>query len=287
VRGFRRAQGTHSPAGSLLLGAHIEGPYFAQAKRGCHLSRFVRDPEPREYERLLEYAGDISSMTLAPELPGAERLVRALAERGILVSLGHSEASFDQVRAAVGWGARHVTHLYCAMSTITRHGPHRQGGLVEAALTSDELSAEVIADGKHLPPELIRLALKAKGIQRVCAVTDAMRGAGMPDGRYAFGPRDGQEAVVRDGAAVMPDYSGFASGVARMNDLVRVLRDRVGLTLADAVQMASLNPARVLGLDGRMGSLEAGKEAHVVIADNDLAVKATLVHGQVVYRQPE
>jgi N-acetylglucosamine-6-phosphate deacetylase len=286
VRQVRRSQAGNGFSGARLLGAHIEGPYFAQAKRGCHLARFVRDPEPAEYAKILAYRDDIASMTLAPELPGAERLVRSLAECGILACLSHTEATYDQVSAAVGWGARHVTHLYCAMSTITRRGPYRSGGLVEAALVNDELSVELIADGKHLPAELIRLALKAKGPGQVCAVTDAMRGTGMPDGRYAFGPRNGQQAVVSGGAAVMPDNSGFASGVARMNELVRVLRDQVGLPLAEAVNMVSLNPARVLGLDARMGSLQAGKQADLVIADDDLEVQASLVQGQLVYERP-
>ena len=196
-----------------------------------------------------------------------------------MASCGHSEASFTQMVEAVKWGVKHTTHLYCAMSGIIRDGANRQGGVVESSLLMDELTTEVIADGKHLPPELIQLALKCKSTDGLALVTDAMRGAGMPDGIYTFGPKDGVKAIVKNGEAKMPDGSGYASSVVRMNDMMKVMRDIVGVPLADAVKMASLTPARILGVDDKLGSLEVGKQADIVLLDEELNVINTIVGG--------
>ncbi len=268
--------------GAVVMGAHLEGPFFAHAKRGCHLPIYVRNPSPIEYDRILEYADDIISMTLAPELDGAEALIKALVDKGIVASIGHSEATYSQILEAIKWGASHVTHMYCAMSTIVKNGPARTMGMVETTLLMDDLTTEIIADGKHLPPELIRMVIKAKGLERVCVVTDAMRGAGMPPGVYTFGPKNGQEAVVQDGMAVMPDRTGYASSVVRMNDLIKVLIGPVGLSLADAVRMATIIPAEIVGVADRMGSLEAGKDANIVITDDNIDICATIVEGKEV-----
>lgn len=268
--------------GAAVIGAHLEGPFFAYAKRGCHLPIYVRDPRPAEYNRILEYADDIVSMTLAPELDGAEALIRTLVDKGIVVAIGHSEAVYSQIVEAVGWGASHVTHMYCAMSTIVKNGPARTIGVVETTLLMDELTTEIIADGKHLPPELVRMVIKAKGLDKVCVTTDAMRGAGMPPGIYTFGPKDGQEAVVRDGMAVMPDRTGYASSVVRMNDLIKVLIGPVGLSLSDAVKMATIIPAKIIGTADRMGSLEKGKDANIVVANDAVDIHATIVEGRKV-----
>ncbi len=274
-----RQEGT---GGAYIIGAHIEGPFFAYPKRGCHLPTYVRNPRPIEYDRILEYAEDIASMTLAPELDGAEDLIKALVENKIVVSIGHSDATYDQVVRAVKLGASHVTHIFCAMSSIIKDGPKRISGIVEAALLLDELTTEVIADGKHLPPELIRLTIKAKGVDKVCAVTDSIRGAGMPPGVYTFGPKDGQEAIVQDNMAIMPDRTGYAGGVLRMNNLIRTLIGPVGLSLTDAIKMVTIVPARIVGMEDRMGSLEEGKDANIVIADDDMEVYTTIVNGRKV-----
>lgn len=279
---IREARRTKLP-GAKVLGAHIEGPFFSYAKRGCHLPIYVRNPRPEEYEKILEYSDDIASMTFAPELDGAEELVKALVENGIIASIGHSDASYEQVLKAVKWGATHVTHIYCAMSTVIKNGPQRIAGVVESTLLLDDLTTEIIADGKHLPVELIKLVLKAKGIDKVCVVTDAMRGAGMPSGVYTFGPKDGQPALVQDGMAIMPDRSGYASSVVRMNDLLRTMVDAVGLSLPEAVKMASYVPAKIIHMDDKLGSIETGKDADVVIMDDHFNVLTTIVNGEKVF----
>jgi N-acetylglucosamine-6-phosphate deacetylase len=268
--------------GAKVIGAHIEGPYFCYPKRGCHLPKFVRNPRPDEYDRILEYSDDIASMTLAPELDGSKELIKILVEKGIVASIGHSDATYSQVLDAIEWGATHVTHMYCAMSTIVKNGPARICGIVESTLLLDELTTEVISDGKHLPPELIKLVIKAKGIDKVCVITDAMRGAGMPSGVYTFGPRDGQEALVQDNMAIMPDRTGYASSVVRTKDLVKTLIESVGLSLVDAVKMASIVPARIVGVDDSMGSLEKGKDANIVVADDNLEIQTTIIDGKIV-----
>jgi N-acetylglucosamine-6-phosphate deacetylase len=273
--------------GAAIIGAHLEGPFFAYAKKGCHLPKYVRNPRPMEYNMMLEYADDIVSMTLAPELDGAEDLIKSLVHNGILVSIGHSDATYAQVVKAIELGASHVTHIYCAMSTIVKDGPARIIGVVESTLLLDNLTTEVIADGKHLPPELIKMVIKAKGPGKVCVVTDAMRGAGMPPGVYTFGPKDGQEAIVQDGMAIMPDRTGYASGVVRMNDMIKTLIGSVGLSLADAVNMASIVPARIIRMDENMGSLEVGKDANLVIVDDNIDVHVTMVSGNIVYQNEE
>jgi N-acetylglucosamine-6-phosphate deacetylase len=265
------------------LGAHIEGPYLAMTKRGCHLPQFVRNPEEREWRQILE-RGPIASMTLAPELPGARMLVEELHRSGANANAGHSEALYQEVEDAADWGVRHVTHLYCAMTDAMnnrwRGTPNpRSGGIVEAVYLDDRLSSELITDGKHLSREMLRLALRHKGYEKLAIVTDAMRGAGMPDGEYTFGPRHGLVAAVKNGEARIPDGTALASSVFPMNEMVRVFRDLTGCQLWQAVRMASLTPAEIVHRAADIGSIAPGKLADLIIVDDRLKVHATYVGG--------
>jgi N-acetylglucosamine-6-phosphate deacetylase len=265
------------------LGAHIEGPYLAMTKRGCHLPQFVRNPEEREWRQILE-RGPIASMTLAPELPGARMLVEELHNRGANANAGHSEALYREIEDAADWGVRHVTHLYCAMTDAMnnrwRGTPNpRSGGIVEAVYLDDRLSSELITDGKHLSREMLRLALRHKGYEKLAIVTDAMRGAGMPDGEYTFGPRHGLVAVVKNGEARIPDGTALASSVFPMNEMVRVFRDLTGCPLWQAVRMASLTPAEIVHRAADIGSIATGKLADLLILDDHVNVYATYVGG--------
>jgi N-acetylglucosamine-6-phosphate deacetylase len=271
--------------GAAILGVHLEGPYFAPSRHGCHLPGEVRPPRPEEYLPLLDaYPGLVRWMTLAPEVPGAHDLLAALRQRGAVGAAGHSEATEPDVFAALDAGLSHATHLYCAMSTISKQGPHRIPGLLETALASDRLTTEVIADGHHLAPALLTIAARAKGAQRLLLVTDAMRGAGMPDGVYAFGPPNGSPAIVEGGVARTPDNSGFASSTARTCDLVRNMVALAGCTLPDVLRMASLTPCEALGIAGRKGRVAPGYDADLVLLERDLSVRATVVGGEVVYQ---
>jgi N-acetylglucosamine-6-phosphate deacetylase len=281
VREFRR-----KPApGARVLGAHIYGPYFAPEARGCHPAAAVRNPTPADFEPLLEFAADIRTATVAPELPGAEAFVRACRAKGIRCNAGHSHATFEQVEAAVGWGVRHVDHLFCAMSDRARLRQSQtypmRGGLMEATLHFDELTTEVIADGKHLAPSLLKLAFKAKGPDRLALVTDAMRALDRPDGEYVFGPLDGGEPVRKlDGVGLTLDGKALASGVMGLDHCLRTFIAATGVSIPEAARMASLTPARIAGMDHEIGTLEVGKRADLVLTDAALNVRAVYVGGR-------
>jgi len=278
------AEARASSPGAKILGSHVEGRYFAMAKKGCHLDKYIADPSPAETEQLLEYSDEVAWITLAPELPGAEELIRALADRGAVVSAGHSDATYPQMVQAMDWGVQHTTHLYNAMSSTVRTPPSKRGGIVEASLLHDELTTEIIADGVHLPPELMQLAFKCKGVDGLVLVTDASRGAGMPDGDFVFGRKEeGAPLILRNGIATIPDGSGYASSTIKMIDTLDIACNVVGATLVEAVTMATLTPARILGADKAIGSLEVGKQADVVVFDDTFTVRRTYVDGREVY----
>jgi N-acetylglucosamine-6-phosphate deacetylase len=276
----------HEGTGSArILGAHFYGPYFAAEARGCHPGTAVRPPQPREYEQYLAFADCIARATVAPELSGAEAFVRACTARGIRCNAGHSYATFEQVAEAVRWGVTHVDHLFCAMSDRARLRQQQtypmRGGLMEATLFFDELTTEVIADGKHLQRELLLLAFKVKGPDRLALVTDCNRALDMPDGPYLFGPLDGGEPILRqDGVGVMPDGKALASGVVGMDECVRTFQALTGVPLPEVVRMASLTPARIAGWERELGSIAVGKRADLVVLDQHLQVQQVWLAGQ-------
>ena len=275
--------------GARVLGAHFYGPYFAPGAEGCRPAGPLRPPESGEYAAYLLREGAICAASIAPELPGAEDFARAVVERGICLNLGHSNATFAEVETALGWGAQHVDHLFCAMADKSKLRalpgapiyPMR-GGLLEAALYFDELSTEIIADGKHLAPDLLRLALKFKGPERLILVTDCNRALDMPDGEYLFGPLNGGAPFIRrDGVGIMPDGSALASGCMGMDHMVRTFYAQTEAGLTEVVRMASATPAEILGrLD--IGSLEKGKRADVLILNEDLEVQKVFVEGRAL-----
>jgi N-acetylglucosamine-6-phosphate deacetylase len=276
----------HEGTGSArILGAHFYGPYFAAEARGCHPGAPVRSPRPEEYANYLAFADAIGRATVAPELPGAEGFVRACRERGIGGNVGHSHATFAQVEAALAWGVSHVDHLFCAMSDRARLRQSQtypmRGGVLEATLYFDELTTEVIADGKHLQRELLLLAFKIKGPDRLALVTDCNRAMDMPDGEYIFGPQDGGEPILRqDGVGLMPDGTALASGVVGIDHCVRTFMRLTGAPVADVVRMASLTPARIAGREHDLGSIAPGKLADLLVLDGALNVRQVYVGGR-------
>jgi N-acetylglucosamine-6-phosphate deacetylase len=284
VRGVM--QGGSLP-GAEVLGVHQEGPFLNPAEKGCHPVELLVTPAPERYAPYLEYADVLISMTLAPELEGAVGLVRALRDAGVVAAAGHTSGVYHQIVPAINAGLSHVVHFFCNMSTLRRAGPghaqplKRVAGAVETFLYDDRVTTELIGDGWHVGDTLMKLAVRVKGVERVCWVTDAMAAAGMEPGRYFIG---GVEAIVEHGIARLPDNTAYASSVTTLDVCVRNGVERVGLSLRDSVRMASLTPATVLHVDGRKGSLERGKDADVVIMDAHANVKLTLARGQVVYR---
>lgn len=271
--------------GADMPGLHLEGPYFAMSQRGAQDPRYVRDPDPAEYEAILNSSRHIMRWSAAPELNGALEFGRALKERGILASIGHSDASYDEVVKAVEAGYSHVTHLYSCMSTVHRKNAFRYAGIVEAAYLMDDLTVEIIADGIHLPAPLLQFVYRFKGPDRTALVTDSMRGAGMPDGLSILGSRKtGQQVLLEDGVAKLMDRSAFAGSVATTDRLVRNMVNLAHAPLTDAVKMATQTPARIMKLNDR-GMLREGLRADIVIFGESINVSRTIVDGRTVYEQ--
>ena len=263
--------------GAQILGVHLEGPYFSMAQRGAQDPRHLRRPDDGSADRLLEHHEVLTIMSYAPELPGALELTRRLTTLGVVPAAGHSDARETDVWAAIRAGLRHIIHLWSGQSSTVREGPWRRPGLLEVALVAKEVTAELIADGKHLPPTLLRLAHRSVGAERLCAVSDATSGAGLPDGaRFRMGD---MEYEVHDGVGMLLDHTAFAGSTTLLNEMVPLLHHAAGIPLAEAVRMVTLVPARVIGCAGRKGSLEAGKDADIAVFDADFSCWRVMIGG--------
>lgn len=270
--------------GAQLMGMHLEGPYFAMNQRGAQDPRYIRNPDPEEYEKILAYSDDIARWSAAPELPGAIEFGRYIRSKGKVLALAHTDALYDEVLEGFKNGYTLATHFYSAMSGVTRRNAFRYAGAVEAGYLIDEMDVEAIADGIHLPPPLLQLIYKIKGPGRTALITDAMRGAAMPEGESILGNiHAGLKVIIEDGVAKLPDRSAFAGSVATANRLVRTVVKEAGIPLADAVKMMSQTPARIMGINTTKGSLETGKDADIVLFDKDINIISTLIGGRVVY----
>lgn len=270
--------------GAQFGGLHLEGPYFSPAFAGAQDARYLRNPEPDDYNAIIERAGGIiRRWSFAPELPGSEAFASRLSELGILASIGHTGAIWEECDRAFKAGAHHLTHFFSCMSTITRKTCFRYGGVIEYGYWQDGMSIEVICDGIHVPAPLLHMIRKIKGDDRIALITDSMRAAGMPEGPSILGGlRDGQEVIVEDGVAKMPDRSAFAGSVATTDRLVRTMVSDGGADLHTAVKMMTANPAAMMGISKTKGSLEKGKDADIVIFDENINVSKTIVQGKVI-----
>lgn len=283
VAAYREAQRLNT-RGARMLGLHLEGPYFSPRQSGAQDPAYLKSPRREEYAAWLDAIPEIVRWSVAPELDGALEMGRELRRRGVLASMAHTDAVYDEVVRALEAGYTHVTHLYSAMSTVTRRNAFRHAGLVEAAYLLDDLTVEIIADGIHLPEALLRFVMRFKGPDRTALCTDAMRAAGMPEGEYLLGSlRRGQRVIVEDGVAKLPDRSAFAGSVATADRLVRTMVAAAGASLVEAVRMMTLTPARILRVDDRKGSLEPGKDADIVLFDGNIHVQTTISEGHVIY----
>ena len=257
--------------GAAVLGIHLEGPYLCERRRGAQDARHLRAPDAAELDRLLA-AGPVRMVTLAPELPGGIAAVERLARDGVVASVGHTDATYAQAAAAFDAGATHATHLFNGM----RPFHHREPGVIGAALDRPEVTIELICDGLHADPAALRLAQRVKGPERTALITDAMQAAGLGDGRYRIGELP---VVVRDGRAELEDSGTLAGSTLTMGAAVRNAVELMGVSLADAIRMASTTPAHVLGLERRKGTLAPGRDADLVVLGDDLAVDATMIAG--------
>ena len=271
--------------GAAFLGIHLEGPYFALSQRGAQDPRYIRNPDPAEYEEILAHSSSITRWSAAPELAGAIPFGRRLREKGILAAIAHTDAVYDDVAEAFENGYSLVTHLYSAMSGVTRKQAFRYAGVIESAYLLD-LDVEIIGDGIHLPAPLLKLVYKIKGPDRTALITDAMRGAAMPEGESILGSlKNGLNVIIEDGVAKLPDRSSFAGSVATFDRLVRNMVTMADVPLPDAVRMASTTPARIMGVGQQKGALAAGKDADIILFDDSIHVSLTMVGGRVVFRE--
>lgn len=270
-----------------LAGIHLEGPYFSPEQAGAQPPHLLVHPQKEAYREILRQGdGLIIRWSSAPELPGALELGDELRERGIIASIGHSNATYEEVKAAIAHGYTHVTHLYSGMSTIVRRRGMRVLGVVECAYLFDELDVEIIADGIHLPPELLRLIVKTMDERRLSLITDGMRGAGMPEGPSILGSRkNGQPVIIRGGIANMPDFTGFAGSVATTDRLVRTMVQKAGLPIEAACRMMSLHPAKLLRREDELGSIAVGKRADLVLMDEGLHASRVFVGGEEAFQE--
>lgn len=267
-----------------LAGLHLEGPYFALSQMGGQDPNAIRNPDPAEYLPIIEMAeGCIKRWSAAPEVPGALELGDCLVKNGILPSIAHTDATYAQVQEAMRHGYSHITHLYSCTSTITRKGGFRTLGVTEAAYCFDELTVELIADGCHLPPELLRMAVKCKGADKISLVTDSLTPAGTDAETVRLGGEsDGRMGIIEDGVIKLPDRSAFAGSIATADRLVRTMWKQAGIPLAATVQMMTENPAKVMHIDDRKGRLLPGMDADIVLFDEDVNIKTVFCCGEAV-----
>jgi len=262
-----------------IAGVHVEGPFISKAKCGAQRAEFIQDPSTDRVQQLVEHSDVIKRITIAPEVPGALEAITNFHTHGISVSGGHSNAWDEDARAAFESGMRNVTHTFNCMSSARRRGVYRVGGLLEFALSEPQISCELIADGHHVSPTLMKMLYRAKGPGGICLVTDATAGAGLPDGsRFSL---FGNDCVVEDGVCLLADRSALAGSASRMIDLIRTVVKKVNLPLHEVVAMATQNPARAISIKTK-GALKVGADADLVVFSPDLQVLRTFIAGEEV-----
>ena len=268
---------------SAIAGVHVEGPFISKAKAGAQRAEFIQNPSPAAVQQLLQYADVMKRVTIAPELPGAFEAIEVFHVHGISVSGGHSDASDENARAAFDHGMRSVTHTFNCMSNARRRGVYRVGGLLEFALSEPEISCELIADNHHVSPTLMKMLYRAKGPRGICLVTDAIAGAGLPQGsQFAL---FGKDCIVENGVCLLADGAALAGSAARMIDLVRTMVCEVKVPLNEAIAMATENPARAVSLETK-GRLAIGADADFVVLSPQLEVVRTYRDGHASGRNP-
>ena len=276
---------TKNKEGTSFLGMHIEGPYFALNQRGAQMPEFIRNPDPAEYKSIVNHFGSIiRRWSAAPELPGAIAFGKYMCENGIIPAIAHTDAVYENVIEAFENGYHLITHLYSAMSGVTRKNGFRYAGVIESAFIIDEMDVEIIADGIHLPAPLLKLICKCKGLDRIALITDAMRGAATTATSSVLGNlKTGMNVIIEDGVAKLPDRTAFAGSVATADRLVRTMMELADLSLLDTIKMITQNPARMMGVQHTKGSLSVGKDADLIIFNENIEIQKTIVEGRIVY----
>lgn len=262
---------------SPIMGLHLEGPYFNLDMAGAQMPEYVRIPEKAEYASILEQTSCIKRWDAAPELPNAMDFARYITSQGVMASVGHTAADFDTITAARDAGYSHATHLYNAMTGVHKRGEYKCEGTIESLLYYDDISVELIADGIHVPPTILRYVHKIKGTERMCLITDALA-VMAADNASAFDPR----VIIEDGVCKLSDRSALAGSIATMDRLIRTAVTQAEIPFVDVVRMTSETPARIMGIYDRKGSLERGKDADIVLMDSSLELCGVWSMGKLV-----
>ena len=262
---------------SPVLGLHLEGPYFNPKQAGAQIPEWIKSPVKEEYEPLLKKAKRLKRWDEAPELPGSIEFIKCCCEHGVLPSIAHTRATYSDVHAANEAGMTHATHFYNAMPVVYKNREFKEAGTVESIFAEENMTVEMIADGIHVPPVMLRMIYQIKGVERTALVTDSLACAAT-HGDAAFDPR----VIVEDGVCKLADRSALAGSVATMDRLIRTCVQQAGIPLEDACRMASETPAKIMGVYDRKGSLEAGKDADLMMFDKDLQLTYVMQMGHVV-----
>lgn len=268
---------TMAAGNPYLMGLHIEGPYLNRNMAGKQWGDCLKDPDPQEYRPLLEATHCIRRWDISPELPGAHDFGRYVSGQGILTSITHTEAEYHDIREAYECGFTHAAHFYNAMPGFHKRREYKYEGTVESVYLVSDMTAEIIADGRHLPATILKLVYKLKGAGRTCLATDAMKYACCTSDEI-----DDPRYVVEDGVCKLADHQTIIGSIATIDTLVANMVKLAGVPLADAVRMASETPARLIGIDDRKGTLQKGKDADIVILDRDINVRCVFSHGEIV-----
>lgn len=281
VENVKLAMCENAPGKPYIAGSHLEGPYFSDSQRGAQDPKFIKSPNEQEYKILVK-AGDgtLKRISYAPELEGSKKLCAYLNENNIASAFAHTDGIYEEIKPLIDMGCKIATHLYSGMNTVTRRNMYRKLGAVETALLEECVTAEIIADGVHLPKELLMLIYKIKSADKICLITDSMRGAGMNSGPSVMGPKyAGVNCIVqKDIVAYLPDMTAFAGSVATCDRLVRVMYKDVGIPLCDCIKMMCKTPAYVMGLEKR-GAIKNEYFADLVFFDENITVKKVLIEG--------
>jgi len=271
--------------GAKLVGIHLEGPYISKNQKGAMDEKYIRLPDKNEYSELFKLSRHIKRMTVAPELEGSAELGVFMREHNVVPSIGHTDADFKAVSEAHEKGGYALmTHLYSCMPLTHRVNAWRVAGAVEAGYYIDTMAVELIADGCHLPPEILKMVYKFKPLDKIILVTDSMRAAGMGEGVFRFGSRaNGYDIVVEDGVAKLMDRSAFAGSVATTDRLVRTMVKMADVPIPKAVKMITENPADAMKIGDEYGYLKIGRAADITVFNEDIDVKYTMVDGEMVF----
>jgi N-acetylglucosamine-6-phosphate deacetylase len=262
---------------SPILGLHLEGHYFNMKMAGGQIPEYIKDPDPNEYIPLLEETSCIKRWDAAPELPGAEAFGKYITQKGILASVGHTQAEYEDIEAAWEAGYSHATHFYNAMPGFHKKNEYKYEGTVESIYLIDDMTVEVVADGIHVPPTILKLVYKIKGVEKTALITDALACAAS-DSQVAFDPR----VIIEDGVCKLADRSALAGSIATMDRLIKTMTLKAGIPLYDVIRMISETPSKIMNVYNRKGSLQRGKDADILIIDKNYEVRGVIAMGKTI-----